>query len=322
MSQGQIFTTDDVPVHERPVVWQEWMSQSFGGLDSDLYGATSFDGHLHISCAGEVVLTKLEAARHRVLRTPSQARASHAGYLKIVAPWQGHAAVEQGGRQSWVRPGDWAIYDTTGSYEVANPERSRHLIVMLPRERLCERLRLEPLMGRHVGGSSGIARVALETMRHTFQELPSMSPEAARGAGDLIMNLISLSLQELMGRGTPATQLEAFKDRIRNFVSQNLRDPHLSIDRIAQSLNCSKRNLHKAFENESETLANYILRCRLQACMRDLENPAFLRRTITDIAFSWGFSNGAYFSRVFRDHAGLSPSDFRQAALNPQKRET
>ncbi|MDP2220965.1 MAG: helix-turn-helix transcriptional regulator, partial [Hydrogenophaga sp.] len=88
-----------------------------------------------------------------------------------------------------------------------------------------------------------------------------------------------------------------------------------SIDRIAQSLNCSKRHLHNAFSAEDDTPAHYILRRRLLACMRDLQDPAFTQRTITDIAFSWGFNNGAHFSRVFREHAGLSPSDFRETAL-------
>jgi len=285
-------------------------------LETDLYDAKLFDGQVSSARAGDVLLTKLEANRHRVIRSQQLARASEASYVKIVAPWQGNAAVEQHGRQAWVRPGGWAIYDTTGSYEVANPKRTQHLIVMLPKEQLVERgLRLDPLMGRHVGGASGIARVALEAMRNTYQELPSMTPEAARGAGDLLLEMVRLSLQELAGRGNGATQLEAFKDRIRDYIGQHLRDPALSIDRIAQVLNCSKRHLHKAFADEEVTLAYYILQRRLQACMRELRNPLHQQRTITDIAFSWGFNNGAHFSRVFREHAGLSPSDFRAAAL-------
>ena len=199
------------------------------------------------SRAGDVILTKLEANRHRVLKTPHLARSSDAGYLKIVAPWQGTASVEQQGRQAWVRSGGWTIYDTTGSYEIANPERCEHLIVMLPKEQVLERgMRLEPLMARHVGGASGISRVALETMRSTYQELPSMSEAAARGAGELIVQLVRLSLLELAGRETGVTQLEALKDRIRGYVHRHLRDPGLSIERIALALNCSKRHLHNA----------------------------------------------------------------------------
>ncbi|MCX7257134.1 MAG: helix-turn-helix domain-containing protein [Polaromonas sp.] len=317
MPHSQILSTDDFSDAERAPAWSGWMSALFGGLDCDLYGDSVFDGRIITSHAGDVVMTRLEANRHRVTRSTRLARSSDTSYLKIVAPWQGNAALAQQGRQTWVRPGGWAIYDTTGSYEVANPERTEHLIVMLPKEQLTERgLRIEALMGRHVGGSSGIARVALETMRSIYQELPLMTPEAARGAGNLVTDLVRLSLQELAGRATATTQQQALKDRIREFIGQNLRDPGLSLDRVAQVLNCSKRHLHNAFADEEETLAHYILHRRLQACMRDLKNPAQLARTITDIAFSWGFSNSAHFSRVFREHAGLSPSEFRQAALS------
>ena len=316
MTTASVMSTDSVEPIERAAIWRDWIWTHFGGLESDLYGDTGFDGHMSASTAGDVVLTKLEANRHRVLKSPQLARANDRAYLKIVAPWQGSAAVQQQGREAWVRPGGWAIYDTTGSYEIANPERVEHLIVMLPKEQLTERgLKLEPLMARHVGGVSGIARVALETMRSTYQELPQMSETAARGAGELIVELVRLSLQELAGRESSVTQLEAFRDRIREHIGQHLRDPSLTLDHIAQALNCSKRHLHNAFSAEDDTLAHYIQRQRIQACMRELSNPTRSQRTITEIAFSWGFNNGAHFSRVFREHTGQSPSDFREAAL-------
>lgn len=315
MTATHLMSTDVAAPAERAAVWRDWVWSHFGGLESDLYGDTLFDGHIAASHAGQVVFTKLEANRHRVLRSQRLARSSDTSYLKIVAPWQGSAAVEQHGRQAFVRPGGWAIYDTTGSYEIGNPERVEHLIVMLPREQLTERgLRLEPLMARHVGGASGISRVALEAMRSTWQELPSMSEASACGAGEMVMELVRLSLQELAGKASSATQMEALRDRIRDHIGQHLRDPGLSIEGMALALNCSKRHLHKAFSEEDDTLANHILRRRLQACMRDLQNPAMAGRTITDIAFSWGFNNGAHFSRAFREHTGMAPSEFRQAA--------
>ncbi|MDP2022542.1 MAG: helix-turn-helix domain-containing protein [Hydrogenophaga sp.] len=324
MTPSSVMSTDTVAPSDRAAIWRDWVWTHFGGLESDLYGDTVFDGHMAATQAGSVVLTKLEANRHRVLRSPRLARASERSYLKIVAPWRGSATVEQQGRHAWVRPGGWAIYDTTGSYEIDNPERVEHLIVMLPKEQLVERgLKLEPLMARHVGGVSGIARVALETMRSTYQELPSMSETAARGAGELIVELVRLSLQELAGRESAATQLEAFRDRIREHIARHLRDPSLTLDHIAQALNCSKRHLHNAFSAEDDTPAHYILRRRLQACMHDLQNPTHAQRTITDIAFAWGFNNGAHFSRVFREHTGQTPSDFREAMRRrPLARET
>jgi AraC-like DNA-binding protein len=315
MAASTLVSTDTVAAKERAPLWREWIWKQFGGLESDLYGDTEFDGHMASSRAGDVILTKLEANRHRVLRTPHMARASETGYLKIVAPWQGSAAVEQEGRHCWARAGSWVIYDTTGSYAIDNPERSEHLIVMLPKDQMAERgVRLHELMARQVGGASGIARVALDTMRSTYQELPNMSEPAARGAGELIMQLVRLSLLELAGQETAVTQRAALQDRIRAHVAHHLRDPALSIERIAQALNCSKRHLYNAFADEDDTLAGYILRQRLQACMRDLRQSHPEARAITDIALSWGFSNLSHFSRVFREHAGCSPSEFRVAS--------
>ncbi|MDI1271178.1 MAG: helix-turn-helix domain-containing protein [Polaromonas sp.] len=316
MTAATLVSTDNFAPRERAPVWREWVWKHFGGLESDLYGDTDFDGEMVSAQAGDVVLTRLEANRHRVVRTPDMVRTSDAGYLKIVAPLQGRAGVEQMGRRAWVSPGAWTIYDTTGSYAVDNPERVEHLIVMLPKAQIIERgLPLENLMARHVGGASGIARVALTTMRSTYQELPNMSAAAARGAGELIAQLVRLSLIELAGQATAVTQREALKDRIRAYVSTRLRDPALSIEQIAHALNCSKRHLHNAFAGETDTLASYILHLRLEACIRELQQSGPQARPITDIALSWGFSNLSHFSRVFRGHTGLSPSEFRQAWL-------
>ena len=313
MTATTLVTTDHVAPRERAPQWREWIWQHFGGLESDLYGDTVFDGHMASSHAGGVILTQLDANRHRVVRTQDMVRASEAGYLKIVAPMRGRAGVEQLGRQAWVTPGTWTIYDTTSAYAVDNPERVEHLIVMLPKAPLQERgLRLDTLMARCVGGTSGISRVALATMRSTYQELPYMSGDAARGAGELIAQLVQLSLIELSGQHTALTQREILKDRIRGFIALNLRDPALSVDHIAHALNCSKRLLHNAFAGDENTLASHILRLRLEACIRELSHAGPQARPITEIALSWGFSNLSHFSRVFREHTGCSPSAFRQ----------
>ena len=266
-------STDQVAAAERPGFWADWIHRLFHGLDSDLYGDSGFDGRMATVRAGDVVLTRLEANRHRVMRSSSLVRQSELGYLKIVAPWVGCAGVEQKGREAWVTPDQWSIYDTTDSYAVANPVRVEHLIVMVPKDRIVERgIALDPLMARRLGGSGGVARIALETMRNAYRELPGMSEAGARGVGDAITQLVHLSMLDLAGIGTAVTQREALRERIKQHVSDHLGDASLSVDAIALALNCSRRQLYNAFAEEPDGVAGYILRRRVEACRRAFDD--------------------------------------------------
>ncbi len=308
-------STEQVAPSERAGFWSDWINRLFCGLKSDLYDATDFRGRMSTVRAGDVVLTRLESQRHRVLRSPSMVRASEAGYLKIVAPWVGCAGVEQQGRQAWVTPDQWSLYDTTESYAIANPVQVDHLIVMVPKDRVTERgVNIDPLVARRLGGSGGVARLALETMRNAYRELPGMSPQAAQGVGDAITQFVHLSLLDLAGIGTAVTQREALRERIKQHVTQHLGDPALTVDAIAHALNCSRRQLYNAFAEEPDGVAGYILRRRLEACRRSFDDRGHDHRSITDIAIGFGFSNMAHFSRVFRAHLGVPPSDYRRMA--------
>ena len=318
MAKPELMSTDDVAPAERVAFWGDWIARLFQGLKSDVYGDTDFDGRASTVHAGDVVLTRLAASRHRVKRSSSIARATEVPYLKIVAPFVGCAGVGQKGRETWVTPGQWSIYDTTDSYAVANPERVEHLIVMLPRHALAARgmlpERLDALMARRLGGSGGVSRLALDTMRNAFRELPAMPDEAARGVGEAITQLVHLSLLDLAGQASAATQREALRERIKQHVAQHLADPTLTVDAIARALNVSRRQLYNAFAEEPDGVAGYILARRLEACRRAFADRASGARSITEIALAFGFSNMAHFSRVFRAHLGVAPSDYRRGA--------
>lgn len=322
MTATPMFATETLPRGERAPLWRECIWKHFGGLESDFYGDAEFDGRISSARAGAVVMTHLSADRHRVIRTDALARGSDADCVKIVAPLRGSAGVHQHGRAAFVGLGAWTIYDMSGSYRVDNPERVEHLIVMLPKTDVLEHgMRLDELMARPMLATAGLSRVALEAMRGAWRELPLMGETAARGAGENIAQLVRLALLELGGADTAAGRRAAFKDRVRVYVERHLRDASLNIGSIAAGLNCSKRNLHKAFVGGEQTLAAYILKRRIAACIRDMHDDAARARSLTEIALGCGFTNLSHFSRVFHAHTGTSPSDFRRRgqgrALNP-----
>ena len=81
--------------------------------------------------------------------------------------------------------------------------------------------------------------------------------------------------------------------------------------RLTTELGCSKRYLHMLFSERGTTVSDYIWQARLQNCRQELE--AHAGKTITDVAFSWGFSSSSHFSRVFRKYFGVVPSSIHKA---------
>ena len=53
----------------------------------------------------------------------------------------------------------------------------------------------------------------------------------------------------------------------------------------------------------------------LTHCREELINPALRHWTVAEIAFRWGFSSQAHFSRMFRADTGYTPRDFRRRSF-------
>jgi AraC-like DNA-binding protein len=147
-------------------------------------------------------------------------------------------------------------------------------------------------------------------MHAAFGEAPKLSPHTALGVADTLIDLLLLPLREAgtaFDRGGPV----ALYERAQAFIHDHLRDPDLSIDQISTALGCTKRYLHMLFSERGMTVSDYIWRARLLNCRQELETKGC--KTITDVAFSWGFSSSSHFSRVFRKYFGIAPSSIHKA---------
>jgi AraC-like DNA-binding protein len=77
----------------------------------------------------------------------------------------------------------------------------------------------------------------------------------------------------------------------------------------------SVRQLHVLFEPGGTSFAQYLLSRRLEECKVALLNP-IRRRSVTDIAFAWGFNSLATFHRALRQAFGVTPGELRAAGPN------
>src|SRR6266702_1665162 len=104
----------------------------------------------------------------------------------------------------------------------------------------------------------------------------------------------------------------AHRIRIINFIEAHLNDPDLTPTRIAEACKMTARYLHHLFSDQDETVARYILRRRLEACSRALQSGAQRGRTVTAIAFDYGFNSPTHFGRVFRAKFNVTPREYRR----------
>ena len=88
----------------------------------------------------------------------------------------------------------------------------------------------------------------------------------------------------------------------------------LSPRSVASAQYISVRYLHKLFEAEETTAAEWIRERRLEHCRRDLADPALQAEPVHAIAARWGLMSAAHFTRIFRAAYGAPPAEYRRLA--------
>ena len=100
--------------------------------------------------------------------------------------------------------------------------------------------------------------------------------------------------------------MQVSADDIKRFIDQQLGDPLLSLKRIAVHFCCSTRTLHRVFAVDGDSVERYIWRRRIERCMRELDDA----RSLTELAYRYGFNSSTHFSRLFKMHYGMTPTEF------------
>jgi AraC family transcriptional regulator, positive regulator of tynA and feaB len=291
--------------------WTEALTDLCGYFDIDPIESSSFEARVNYTTVSRLKLCQIEASQHRIAQTGTRESFSQHPYVKIHFQTHGISYFEQNGRRIDVMPGDCLAYDVSCPHTIVSPAFTRHEVVIVPKELLHERgFRLAKMSACKLSARTGTGRIAYDFVHAAFGEATKLSPHNAIGVADSLVDLLLLPLREAdttFDRAGP----EAMYIRAQAFIREHLRDPDLCIDQISMALGCTKRYLHMLFSDKGMTVSDYIWHARLQHCRIELESQA--GKTITDVAFSWGFSSSSHFSRVFRKYFGVAPSSIHKA---------
>jgi len=107
-----------------------------------------------------------------------------------------------------------------------------------------------------------------------------------------------------------------FNDLLSNYFEKNtLRDKGLpSVAEIASQLNVSPRYLSDTLKQETGKTAMDLIHIFLISEAKNLLKVK--EQNVSEIAYSLGFENLPYFSRLFKKEVGVSPNQFKKVHLN------
>ena len=135
----------------------------------------------------------------------------------------------------------------------------------------------------------------------------------------LTMNLthIFLLINRYIREGrTPGADMLDVVERSIHYFNENYSQP-ISIEQYAAEHNFTPSWFIQSFRNVTKmTPLQYIVSLRITNAMNLLGNTNY---SISRIAAAVGYENALYFSRLFKKHTGLSPSEYRNRDLSLQR---
>ena len=307
------FSTHDVGVEERAEYWNGITARYFGPIETSATDLSAFSAVLTTRPVSFLQTYHIAGSGHQVWRPKSNAGAIPDA-IKLLLQIGGRCRVEQGGRAVELKPGSWCIYDSWRPYGITNLGDIEQIVIQIPRDQIIDRSlrRLDqPFLADP--DRSAMAQIAASFIRSYTD--PALAPYD--GDEFLAQTTVGFVHQILHADGSqrraPQTLSSALRARIRQYILSRLNNPDLSIDRIAAAMGCSKRYLHQVFSPGDLTIERYIWQLRIEQCCKALVDQAQSGKSVSAIAFEWGFNSSAHFSRLFKAQVGVAPSFYRRS---------
>lgn|GEM_PF-2955326 len=232
----------------------------------------------------------------------------------IVTQWyaKGSCHAHNGGRD-FIQSSEHIVMMDLGyeSFSSTISPFSEVITITIPRELLQEYWGpIDNLAGLSLPVNSTRGALLKNFMISLCEELDTIKLADASTVAQATTHMISSMFQKEFKQIDAAERIVEVELRllIKDFITANLRNPQLSIDILVNKFNCSRATLSRMFQTQGG-VAHYINRLRLQNCYKYLVFSNVKRSQITNIAQYWGFNNRQQFTRQFKQHFGISPSD-------------
>ena len=103
---------------------------------------------------------------------------------------------------------------------------------------------------------------------------------------------------------------EVLMQRIMKIINDNIAEPSLSVEMLANSVGLSRVHLHRKLKEITNlSPRDFIRNIRMQQAAKLLKEK---RLSISDVAYAVGYNNLSHFSNTFKDLFGQTPKEYMQ----------
>jgi AraC-like DNA-binding protein len=311
-----MFDSKTLPAAKRRQAWRDAICEIYLQVDCASEQNPDYEGFVREARFGGVTLTDTLISPQSVHRQNLHISHFDKDFYYVGIEHIGRVNILQGGSSFVLRPGVAAIYYANQPYELRCDVKSRQYWIELPRPAFDSRFDSgrAPLLA-HFDLSHGLGHIAMEFCAALAAEGGGLEAGLRAKLGEQFMDILALALSGEPDR-QPADESGMQRARLRSvkaYIDARLSDPALSLAEIARKNGISLRYLHQLFRLTDMSASEWVRLRRLQQCYDLLTSPGRAAQSITEIAYSMGFSSSSHFSNLFRAQFGVRPSDVRGA---------
>jgi AraC-like DNA-binding protein len=318
MSRIETLSTENVAAHRKVRFWNDTVSATVASATADPLDARTFSGTLKRLDLGAMRFAEIIGGASHVRRSPSPARASHFVLSVMLA---GEIVCRTEGSDTRLRTGDFWLFDSAAGAKLFLAQPASLLAIVVRREHIARYMACpEALTSLVVAGESGAGALASRYLRDFWARAEhELTAELAARFAEVGLQMVAGAYAAMPdARPERSCLLTQHRMRIRAYIEQHLRDPDLTLQSIADDLRITRSYVHRLFSGDSESIARFILRRRLEEAHRVLTDCIQAGHSVTRIAFEHGFNSLPHFCRAFRAHYGITPREAQLQVTTPR----
>jgi AraC family transcriptional regulator, positive regulator of tynA and feaB len=310
----KVIAMSDIHPRDRVSYWLDVASRALVDHECRVKTPCEFDATVLRAPLGELSVMSVESlGLESVEHTASTSHGEDNVFLLYVQ-LTGSSTFSQDGRETVIHPGDLVLLDAQRPF-VCRYDYRKQIAIKIPHRVLKARLpsssRLTAHAVRHAAGGAG--PFTSDYIRLIPSHVEALPPAAKLQVAEHVLDLAALALSTMANETPSLSSGRAVALlRLRMAIESHLTEPKLNPQAAAAAAGISVRYANELLSQQGMSLERFIVARRLERCRLALEDPQQGTRTISEIAFAWGFSDMSHFNRRFKASFGCSPTDYRR----------